>query len=331
MKYFLDLSGFNAGQLADLLALARQLEQKPQSQALAGRIVTLLLMDRSFHSVASFKAATSRLGAQCIVLDPEGGLETDPEAPMKQRRHHAHETLQTLGSYSDVIGIRAHGPCNNLESDLREQLFRQFAKACPKPLINLGSAIHHPCQGLADLKTLEDLEIPGRGGRFVLTWVNDTETRPLAAATTAMQMAVSRGMRVSVLAPKGFELPQPMIAKARTAATEAGGSLIETDQREAAMDGAHVVYGASWSCTSDYGNKQTDAALRAELADWCVDERWFTPAQETCQYMQTLPLRREVSVTADVLEGPRSAVIRQAANRVPIQMAILYRMVLGRS
>lgn len=331
MKYFLDLSGFNPVQLADLLSLARRLETQPDPQSLAGRIVTLLVMDRSFHTVSSFQAATSRLGGECIVLEPYGGLETDSDTPMTDRRHHAYEVLNALGSYSDVIGIRAHGPCNNLETDLRESLFRQFAKACPKPLINLGSALHHPCQGLADLKTLEDLDIPGRGGRFVLTWVNDAEARPLAAATTALQMAASRGMRVSILAPRGYELPQPLTAKARTTASEGGGSVIETNDRAVAMDAAHVVYGASWGCTSDYGNKEKDAGLRADLSDWCVTERWFSKAQETCQYMQTLPLRREISVSADVLEGPRSAVIKQAANRVPIQMAILHRMILGQA
>ncbi|MDH3647806.1 MAG: hypothetical protein OER80_13640 [Gammaproteobacteria bacterium] len=331
MKYFLDLSGFNHSQLADLLALARRLETEPDPQALAGRIVTLLLMDRSFHTVSSFQAAMSRLGGECIVLDPEDGLETESDTPMTQKKHHAHEVLHALGNYSDVIGIRAHGPCNDLAIDLREDLFRQFAAACPTPLINLGSAIHHPCQGLADLKTLEDLSLPDRGGRFVLSWVYDTEAKPLAAAVTALQIAAMRGMRVSILAPEGYALPQPVVEKARNTAAETGGSVIETDEPSVATDGAHVIYGASWACTSHYGNAEKDTELRKHLSEWCVDELWFEKSQETCRYMQTLPLRREVSVTADVLEGPRSAVVRQAGNRVPIQMAILHRMILPRA
>ncbi len=331
MKYFLDLAGFNERQISNILALAGQLENQPDPTALAGRIATLLLMDRSFHTVASFQAAMSRLGGECIVLEPDQGLETDPETPMTGTRHHAIEVLDTLGSYSDVIGIRAHGPCNDLAADLREELFRKFAKACPKPLINLGSAIHHPCQGLADRKTLDDLSIPARGGRFVLSWVYDTEPRPLAAAATALHVAASRGMRVSIHSPPGFELPAPLVQKARNVATEAGGSVIETRDRDAAMDAANVVYGASWGATGSYGDSDKDAELRSRLSDWCVDERWFSRATETCAYMQTLPLRREISVTADVLEGPRGVVTRQAANRVPIQMAILHRMIHGRT
>ncbi|MDH3588086.1 MAG: hypothetical protein OEQ74_01650 [Gammaproteobacteria bacterium] len=329
MKYFLDLAGFNSRQLADLLALAGRLEQHPDPTALAGRIAALILMDRSFHTVSSFQTAMSRLGGECIVLEPEFGLETGADVPMTHRKHHAYEVLHALGSYTDVIGIRAHGPCDDLAADLREQLFREFTAACPKPLVNLGSAIHHPCQGLADLKTLDDLSIPARGGRFVLSWVYDSEPRPLAAAATALQVAASRGMRVSVHAPDGYSIPGPLLAKAQATAMETGGSIIETQDRDAATDAAHVIYGASWGTTDDYGNKDTDAELRSGLTEWCVDELWFGKAQETCQYMQTLPLRREVSVTADVLEGPRSAVVRQAANRVPIQMAILHRMILG--
>lgn len=331
MKYFLDLAGFNERQISGLLALATRLDKQRDSTALAGRVVTLLLMDRSFHTVSSFQAAMSRLGGQCIVLEPQDGLETEAETPMTLRRHHAHEVLQTLGSYSDAIGIRAHGPCNDLKADLNEDLFRRFAASCPTPLINLGSAIHHPCQGLADRKTMDDLEIPGRGGRFVLTWTYDTEPRPLAAAATALHVAASRGMRISVHTPPGYRLPAPLVQKTRAVATETGGSVIETDDREAATEAAHVVYGASWATTDSYGDAAADAELRTGLSDWRVDERWFNNAQETCQYMNTLPVRREVSVTADVLEGPRSAVVLQASNRVPVQMAILHRMITGRT
>ncbi|NND60899.1 MAG: hypothetical protein HKN49_11595 [Gammaproteobacteria bacterium] len=329
MKYFLDLAGFNQRQLGDLLTLARQLETNANPQALAGRVIALLLMNRSFHTVSTFQAAMARLGGQCIVLHPENGLEIEPDKPMRGRQHHAYEVLQALGGYCDVIGIRSHGDCNDLAADMSEALFRGYAKNCPTPLINLGSAVHHPCQGLADLKTLEDLEVPGRGGRFVLSWVYDTEPRPIAAAATALEVAASRGMRVSVLAPDGYRLPAPMLEKARKTATISGGSVIEASDREAAMDAAHVVYGASWPLTAPYGDRKADMQRRAELTDWCIAEPWFKPAQETCAYMQTLPLRREVSVTGDVLEGPRGAVTRQARNRVPVQMAILHRMMHG--
>ncbi|NNF67953.1 MAG: hypothetical protein HKM98_10630, partial [Gammaproteobacteria bacterium] len=127
MKYFLDLSGFNASQIDNLLRLARKLENEPEPTKLAGHIVTLLLMDRSFHTVASFQAAMSKLGGECIVLTPQEVLETLGDKPMLGTRHHAQETLGAIGSYSDVIGIRAHGPCDNLASDLRENLFREFA------------------------------------------------------------------------------------------------------------------------------------------------------------------------------------------------------------
>ena len=330
MKYFLDLAGFNARQLDDLLSLAKRLDDNPDPTLLAGRVLTLLLMDQSFHTVASFQAAMARLGGQCIALTPPGGLETALEAAMVNTQHHAREALGAVGGYSDVIGIRAHGPCDDLAADLREELFRAFAKACPKPLINLGSAVHHPCQGLADMKTLEEIEAPGRGGRLALTWVYDTQPRPLAAAATALHVAAARGMRVAVHAPPGYQLPRPLIEKARAIASVAGGSVVVAEDRDKAMDAAHVVYGASWPLIDRYGDREADLQRRTALTDWCVAEKWFATAQETCRYMQSLPVRRELSATADVLDGPRSAVVTQARNRVPVQMAILHRMILGK-
>ena len=111
-----------------------------------------------------------------------------------------------------------------------------------------------------------------------------------------------------------------------TAASHSGGSLMETDDREQAMQGAHVVYAKSWSATSVYGDTQADLDLRAGLTGWTVDSDWFDNAHSQCIFMHCLPVRREVVVTGDVLEGPRSRVIRQARNRMYAQMAVLHRL-----
>ncbi|MGD8482507.1 MAG: acetylornithine carbamoyltransferase, partial [Gammaproteobacteria bacterium] len=108
----------------------------------------------------------------------------------------------------------------------------------------------------------------------------------------------------------------------------AGGRVQETDDREAAMDGAHVLYAKSWGCTRDYGNPEADAALRSALDGWTVDSPWFEPADPACVFMHCLPVRREVVVTSEVLEGPRSRVVQQARNRMYAQMAVLYRLLL---
>jgi N-acetylornithine carbamoyltransferase len=119
--------------------------------------------------------------------------------------------------------------------------------------------------------------------------------------------------------------------KAATAAELSGGSVTQTDDRKAAMQGAHVIYAKSWSSTRHYGQKLADQKLREEHLDWCVDEPWFDNAAEDCRFMHCLPVRRGVVVADNILDGPRSIVIREARNRMLAQMAVLHQMLGGRS
>jgi ornithine carbamoyltransferase len=142
-------------------------------------------------------------------------------------------------------------------------------------------------------------------------------------------MAACRGMDVTVLRPEGFELPEPVMQKARAAAAVSGGSIRETDDRTEAMDGAQVIYAKSWSSTKYYGDRNGDRDLRNPLDHWCVDDPWFDNAAPDCRFMHCLPVRRGVVVSERVLDGPRSVVIHEARNRMLAQMAVLHQM-LGR-
>jgi N-acetylornithine carbamoyltransferase len=190
----------------------------------------------------------------------------------------------------------------------------------------MESAIQHPCQNLADWKTLDDLGIPANGGKFVLSWAYHPLALPLAVPASTLYMAARRGMDVTVLRPDGFALPEPLMKKARDAASAAGGSVRESEDRAEAMQGARVIYAKSWSSTSHYGNKLRDQEMRRGLEDWCVDEPWFEKAAEDCRFMHCLPVRRGVVVSEQVLDGPRSVVIHEARNRMLAQMAVLHRM-----
>jgi N-acetylornithine carbamoyltransferase len=193
----------------------------------------------------------------------------------------------------------------------------------------MESAIDHPCQSLADWKTLDELGIPANGGKFVLSWAYHPRALPLAVSAATLHMAAKRGMNVTVLRPPGFELPQAIMDKARKAASESGGSVAETTERREAMEGAHVIYAKSYSSTRHYGDKLGDQALREELVHWCVDEPWFANARPDCKFMHCLPVRRGVEVADRILDGQRSTVIHGARNRLYAQMAVLYRMMKG--
>ncbi len=329
MRRFLDLADFSREEILDLLALAQSLQDAPQPRALAGKILGLVFFNPSLRTLASFQAGMARLGGSSFVIAPGQGtwqIETRMHAVMNAgAAEHIREGIPVLASYCDALGVRAFAEWRDLESDLAEPLFRAVDELCDKPLVNLESAVNHPCQALADWRTLDEIGVPSRG-KFVLSWVHHPRPLPLAVPAATLQMAAMRGMEVVVLRPEGFALPAAIMDKARRAAAASGGSVAETADRAVALAGAHVLYAKEWGTTSHYGDVEADARLRADLGHWCVRERWFADAAPDAKLMHCLPVRRNVAVADEVLDGTRSVVKREAFNRLAVQMAVLHRL-----
>jgi N-acetylornithine carbamoyltransferase len=335
MRFFNDLADFSNDEIAALLGLASRLDRNPEPHALSGKVLALLFLSPSLRTLASFQAAMTRLGGGSFVISPDmsiHGLETRPGIVMDgAAAEHIREAVPVIASYGDAIGIRAFAERKSLESDLADAEFASMIRLIDTPYINMESAIHHPCQNLADWKTLDDLEVPAQGGKFVLSWAYHPLALPLAVPASTLHMAARRGMDVTVLRPDGFALPEPLMQKARDAACASGGSIRETDDRPEAMEDARVIYAKSWSSTEHYGNRLKDQELRRGLEHWCVDEPWFDNAATDCRFMHCLPVRRGVVVTERVLDGPRSVVIHEARNRMLAQMAVLHQMLGSQS
>jgi N-acetylornithine carbamoyltransferase len=329
LKRFLDLADFEREEILDLLRLAESLQDHPQPRALSGKILGLVFLNPSLRTLASMQAAMARLGGNSFVITPGQGtwqLETRLHAIMDgAAAEHIREGIPVLASYCDALGVRAFAEGKNLAEDLREPLFGLLDTLCDKPLINLESAVNHPCQALADWRTLDELEC-GVRAKFVLSWVYHPKPLPLAVPAATLQMAAMRGMEVVVLRPQGYALPPAIMEKAYVAAQASGGSVRETADRTSALAGADVVYAKEWGTTTSYGDFEADARLRAELSDWCVREPWFAGAAPHAKLMHCLPVRRNVAVADEVLDGPRAVVKRAAFNRLVVQMAVLHRM-----
>ncbi len=330
MKVFNDLADFSGEEIAVLLELSNRLDDKPEPDALTGKVLALLFLSPSLRTLASFQAAMTRLGGGSFVISPEmsiHGLESRPGIVMDgAAAEHIHEAVPVIASYGDAIGIRAFAERKDLEHDLADTEFSLLTSLIDTPYINMESASNHPCQSLADWKTLDDLNIPANGGKFILSWAYHPMPLPLAVPAASVHMAAMRGMDVTVLRPDGFELPVSIMDKARRAAEASGGSVRETDDRTLAMEGANVIYAKSWTSTKHYGDRAADQELRRDLDHWCVDEPWFENAKDDCRFMHCLPVRRGVVVTERVLDGLRSVVIHQARNRMLVQMAVLHQM-----
>lgn len=333
MHQFNDLADCSPEAVETLLALAGRLDRHPEPRALEGKVLALLFLNPSLRTLASFQAAMVRLGGGAFVISPDmsiHGLETRAGIVMDgAAAEHIKEAVPVIASYGDALGIRAFAQRRSLEDDVADKQFGELAALAGGPVINMESAINHPCQSLADWKTMDDLGVPRQGGRFVLSWAYHPRPLPLAVPAATVHMAAMRGMDVVVHRPPGFELPDVVMDKARQAAAVSGGSVTETDNRKEATEGAHIIYAKSWSSTRHYGNDQADQKLREPLLPWCVDESWFDNALENARFMHCLPVRRGVVVQDQVLDGPRSVVIAEARNRMVVQMAVLHQLLNG--
>jgi N-acetylornithine carbamoyltransferase len=330
MKVFNDLADFSVDEIGELLRLANYLESHPQPTALSGKVLALLFLSPSLRTLASFQAAMTRLGGGSIVISPDmsiHGLETRPGIVMDGvAAEHIREAVPVIASYADAIGIRAFGLRKNLADDLADKDFHAMTALTDTPYINMESACNHPCQSLADWKTLDEVHEGVADKKFVLSWSYHPKSLPLAVPAATLHMAAMRGMKVTVLRPDGFALPAPLMEKAQAAAKLSGGSVTETNNREDALQDASILYVKSWAATDDYGNASEDMNLRRELHDWRIDEDWFSNARSDCRLMHCLPVRRDVEICENVLDGPRSIVIPQARNRMLAQMAVLHEM-----
>jgi N-acetylornithine carbamoyltransferase len=328
MKRFVDLADLTRDEVLALLELARRLERGSEPHALAGKILGLVFFNPSLRTLASFQAAMARLGGSSLVINPGQGswqMESRTGVVMDgAAAEHVREGIPVLASYCDALGIRVFAEGRDLARDLADTAFNAMAALTDKPLVNLESAVNHPCQALADWKTLDDLAVP-RAGRFVLSWAYHPRPLPLAVPAAALHMAALRGMEVIVLRPEGFALPPALMERARRAAALSGASVCETSDRARALAGADVLYVKEWGATEAYGDDALDAQLRRALTSWCVRHDWFDAAPD-CRLMHCLPVRRNSAIADEVLDSERSVVQREAYNRLPVQMAVLHRL-----
>ena len=299
-----------------------------RSRPLAGKVFAGMFFDPSLRTRTSMEVACVKLGAHFVELQPGSGmwtLEFRDEVEMDGlTAEHVKEAAGVLGRYADVLGLRAFPTRGDWDRERNQPVHRAFADAAGVPLINLEGPFAHPCQGLADALTLRELFAEPAGRKLVFTWAPHPKQLPMAVANSGIWAAASQGMEVVLAHPEGFDLDPAALESARSLAADSGGSFTLTHDREAALQGADVVYAKSWGAVSGHaasssGHADAFAALRREWLVTSEDLERGAPAK----FMHCLPVRRGVVVTDAVLEGPHSVVLDQAENRVWAQAAQL--------
>ncbi len=292
------------------------------TDAARGRSIGLMFFNPSLRTRTSMELAAAQLGAYSTVLSPgqdtwrfafrEGGVMDGAEA------EHIREAIGVLSRYYDALGVRLFASLKSYNKDRDERLIRTIAAASSVPVVNLESAFYHPCQALADAAVIRRRLGDPRGKKFVLAWTYHPRALPMAVPNSAVLMAARSGMRVTVARPDEYALDYGIMEKARTY----GAQVEETDNREQAFDGADVVYAKAWSGQMVYSDPEQEAARRENLRDWCVTTEWMQKTREA-RFMHCLPVRRNVVVEDDVLDGPGAIHLEQAEFRLHAQKAIL--------
>jgi N-succinyl-L-ornithine transcarbamylase len=316
MRHFTSIT-----QLQDLdkaIEAAKYVKANPFADQELGRNKTLLMIffNSSLRTRLSTQKAALNLGMNVIVLDVNQGawkLETEHGVIMDgDKPEHLLEAIPVMGSYCDVIGVRAFAGLQDRDKDYNEVIINQFIKYSGKPVFSMEAATRHPLQTLADLLTIEEhkkVEKP----KIVLTWAPHPKALPQAVPNSFAEGINMTDYEFVITHPEGYELAPEFVGRAK----------VEHDQRKA-FEGADFIYAKNWSAYSgdNYGK------ILCTDRDWTVDAEKMALTNNAF-FMHCLPVRRNMIVTDEVIESPQSLVIPEAANRVVSAQTILKEILLG--
>lgn len=327
MKHFLTTVDYSREQLQRLIDAALEFKRGVnKSQPLTGRSIALVFFNPSLRTRASMQVGIHELGGNAVMLEPGGStwtLEHRSGVVMDgDKTEHLAEFVGVLGRYCSAIGVRTFAALKDWNDERLDPVLNSFARFSEVPIINLESAMHHPCQALADMMTIQ--EKLGAGSKKVLmTWAWHPKPLPMAVPNSFALASAQMGHNLVIAHPPGYELDETLMETVRQTATRAGSTVEITNDIGRAFEDAEVVYAKSWGAKQFYGALDQDIAERAQYRqNWIVDEGKMAKTKHGI-FMHCLPVRRNVIVSDAVIDSPASVVIDEAENRLHVQKAVL--------
>jgi N-acetylornithine carbamoyltransferase len=330
MQHWLSLLDYEPAELAELVALARRFKAgraAEEAALLRDRILTLVFFNPSLRTRTSFEAAMLRHGGHSICLNVGGdtwklehrdGVVMDGDCS-----EHVREAAPVLSRYGDLLAVRTFAALHDAAEDAEDSVLRSFARYATVPVINMESAMEHPCQGLADWQTMDEKLDGTRGRRFTLTWAPHTKGLPMAVPHSAVLAAAAAGMHVTIAHPPGYELNRAILDRVQSWCVAAGADFGVTHEQTPACRSADVLYVKSWGSTAFYADKEAQRASFRQHYGWMVTAEHLGPQTVL---MHCLPVRRNVVIGDEAMNDRRSVVVDQAENRMWSQSAILSRL-----
>jgi N-succinyl-L-ornithine transcarbamylase len=314
MRNFISVQ--DAPDIDSLVKTALAYKANPFSDSALGKNkrIGCLFLNPSMRTRLSTQVAAQNLGMEAIVfnVDKDGwALEFEEEAIMSGNKvEHVKDAAPIMGKYFDILAIRTFPGLKNREEDYSELYINQFIKYAGIPVVSLESATLHPLQSFTDIITIQESmaasATPNRKPKIVLTWAPHVKALPQCVANSFSQWVNAWGKADFVIAhPEDYELDEKFTQ----------GATITHDQ-DAALADADFVYVKNWSTFNDYGRI------------YCNDPQWMLTNEKlqlsnAAKVMHCLPVRRNVELSDEILDGPNSIVTVEASNRVWAAQAVL--------
>jgi ornithine carbamoyltransferase len=305
MRHVLDIFDLTTKEIERIFAISEDLKAKHakgiREPLLPGRVMALLFEKPSLRTRVSFETAIAHLGGSSMFLGKEVGWG---------HRESTADFAQVLSQYVDVIVCRAN-------SHERVEELSRFSQC---PVINGLTDLAHPCQALADLFTVR--EIHGQLAGLKVAFVGDANnvSRSLAAACAKMNV------EFSIASPHNYRFDDPFLKLMRRESLDS--KLTITDRPQDAVRNAVAVYTDVWASMGQEAEQEQRAR---DFKSYQVDAELMSQAEQGAIFLHCLPARRGEEVTDQVMDGPQSAVIQQAANRMHVQKGVLAWLLGGNS
>ena len=300
-KDFLSLMDYSKVEISAILDTARELKQKWKQhephEYLRGRTVAVLFEKPSTRTRTSFQAAIAHLGAQSFYMRPDE-MQLARGEPIK-------DTARVIDRYCDALVMRTFG----------QDRIQEFANYMENPVINALTDLTHPCQGLADLLTIQ--EYKGRLDNIKVCYAGDVWN----VCHSLIVAASILGFKLSVARPKGYEPNETIMKFATAKAKETGAEIVITDDLKLAVKNADVLYANTWHSMGG-PEKEKEKRLR-DYAPYQINSTVAQGAAGDFIFMHCLPGYRGEEMTDEIIEGPHSAVWDQAENRMHTEKAVL--------
>jgi len=313
MRHFTSVKEIGNLDLAVKEALEIKADRFKYSHLGKNKTLMMVFFNSSLRTRLSTQKAALNLGMNVIVLDINQGawkLETERGVIMDgDKPEHILEAIPVMASYCDIIGVRSFARFEDKKYDYDEVILNQFIKYSGRPVFSMEAATRHPLQSFADLITIEEHKTVARP-KVVLTWAPHPKALPQAVPNSFAEWMNAADYDFVITHPEGYELDPQFVGNAK----------VEYDQMKA-FEGADFVYAKNWAAYSgdNYGK------VISKDRSWTVSDRQMA-VTNNAHFMHCLPVRRNMIVTDDVIESPRSLVIPEAANREISATVVLKRI-----